>query len=232
MEIAVNANVIAAVALLSRYNWFTITAENAKDGKSSSFCATGINVDKYDYMTFERQFSQPRYSFGAVVDVAATDEDKFSFLTTAGTVYNVEASNKALADRSTASGSADDPASLIDWSRSEIDGEGNTLVVLDLRKMGDISKALNRRIQHYMNVYLDGYANPYQVCRTIYFHKATDGKIYGGIYSLETEQPMTKVLYCPPELDWRYNPEDQAAKDKVRQMMKKAGEKLGEVIPF
>lgn len=159
MEIAVNANAIAAVALLSRYNWFNITAENAKDGKSSSFCATGINVDKYGYMTFERQFSQPRYSFGAIVDVTATDEDKFSFLTTAGTVYNVEASNKALADRRTASGSADDPASLIDWSRSEIDGEGNTLVVLDLRKLGNISPALNRRIQHFMNVYLDGYAN-------------------------------------------------------------------------
>ena len=231
MEIAVNANAIAAVALLSRYNWFNITAENAKDGKSSSFCATGINVDKYGYMTFERQFSQPRYSFGAIVDVTATDEDKFSFLTTAGTVYNVEASNKALADRRTASGSADDPASLIDWSRSEIDGEGNTLVVLDLRKLGNISPALNRRIQQFMNVDLDGYANPYQVCRTIYFCKEGE-EIYSGLYNLETEQPMTKVLYCPTELDWLDNPEDQATKDKVRQMMQEAVEKLGEVIPF
>ena len=231
MNTAINTNAIAAVALLSNYNFFTVNAENAKDGKPSSFCATGINIDKHGYMTFERQFSQPCYSFGAVVDVAATDEDKFSFLTTAGTVYNVEATNKALADRSTASGSADDPASLIDWSRSENGGEGNTLVVLDLRKMGIISPALNRRICHYMNVYLDGYANPYQVCRTIYFHKAADGKIYGGIYSLETEQPVTKVLYCPTELDWLDNPEDQTAKDKVRQMMKEAVDKLGEVIP-
>ena len=228
MEIAVNANAIAAVALLSRYNWFNITTENAK---SSSFCATGINVDKYGYMTFERQFSQPRYSFGAIVDVTATDEDKFSFLTTAGTVYNVEATNKALADRSTASGSADDPASLIDWSHSEIDGEGNTLVVLDLRKLGDISKTLNRRIQHHMNVYLDGYANPRQTCRTIYFCKE-DEEIYSGLFNLETEQPMTKVLYCPTELDWLDNPEDQTAKDKLRQMMKEAVDKLGEVIPF
>ena len=231
MNTAINTNAIAAVALLSNYNFFTVNAENAKDGKPSSFCATGINIDKHGYMTFERQFSQPCYSLGAVVDVAATDEDKFSFLTTAGTVYNVEATNKALADRSTASGSADDPASLIDWSRSEIDGEGNPFVVLDLRKLGDISKALNRRIQHYMNVYLDGYANSRQTCRTIYFCK--DGEeIYSGIYNLETEQPMTKVFYDAEYLDLIYDEEDQAAKGQVRQMMKGVVEKLGEVVPF
>jgi len=231
MKTATNYNVAAAVALLSRYNWFEITAENAETSKTYSLYATGINADKDGYIMFERQFAQSRFSNGAIVDVTATDENKFSFLTTAGTVYTIEGQNKDLADRSTTSGSKDDPASLIDWSRNEIDGEGSTLVVLDLRKLGSISPAMSRRIQHYMNVYMGGYANPYQVCRTIYFHKAKDGEIYGGIYSLETEQPITKVLYDAEYLDLVYDEKDKAEKGKIRQMMKEAGEKLGDMIP-
>ena len=232
MKVTVNSinKPIIAAAYLSRFNWFDISTEDTT-GKTSNFCATEIITDDMGYYTFNRQFATSKYSNGKIEEVIPVNENKILFLSKGGTVYTVEATNKALADRSTASGSADDPASLIDWSRSENGGEGNTLVVLDLRKMGIISPALNRRICHYMNVYLDGYANPYQVCRTIYFHKAADGKIYGGIYSLETEQPVTKVLYCPTELDWLDNPEDQTAKDKVRQMMKEAVEKLGEVIP-
>lgn len=224
MNTAINTNAIAAVALLSNYNFFTVNAENAKDGKPSSFCATGINIDKHGYMTFERQFSQPCYSFGAVVDVAATDEDKFSFLTTAGTVYTVDCKNKALADCSTASGSKDDPASLIDWSRSHIDNNGNMLVVLDLRKLGVISNKRFMRVKHYMNAFLGGLSVTKQVCRTIYFEVASNQQITVGLYNLEQEQKMTAL---PVDLEISYT-EDES--EKIRHMLEVAREEL-EVIP-
>lgn len=219
-----NNKVLSAVALLSCYNWFNVTAENAKDGKPYSFCSTGIDIDKYGYMTFDRQFAIPHYSHGAAVDATATNERKFTFLTDQGDIYTIEASNKALADPNTASGSADDPASLIDWSRTYIDETGDTFVVLDLRKMGIISSALYRRIQHYMNVYQGGYSNLYQVCRTIYFCKEGE-KIYFGLYDLETEQPITKLSYYTEE-DYFYDDEILTKIRKVRRMMKEARDRL------
>ena len=51
-----------------------------------------------------------------------------------------------------------------------------------------------------------------------------DREIYGGVYNLETEQPVTRVLYDAEYLDLVYDAKDQAAKDKVRQMMKEAGD--------
>lgn len=232
MKITVNSinKALIAVAYMSRFNWFDISTEDTT-GKTSNFCATEIITDDMGYYTFNRQFATSKYSNGKIEEVLPVNESKFLLLSKGGTVYTVEATNKTLADCSTASGSKDDPASLIDWSRSHTDEAGKAFVVLDLRKLGNITPIVSRRIQHFMNVYMGGYADRYQVCRTIYFQTAADGKIYGGIYSLETEQPVTKVLYCPTELDWLDNPEDQTAKDKVRQMMKEAVEKLGEVIP-
>lgn len=232
MKITVNPinKALIAVAYMSRFNWFDISTEDTT-GKTSNFCATEIITDDMGYYTFNRQFATSKYSNGKIEEVLPVNESKFLLLSKGGTVYTVEATNKTLADCSTASGSKDDPASLIDWSRSHTDEAGKAFVVLDLRKLGNITPIVSRRIQHFMNVYMGGYADRYQVCRTIYFQTAADGKIYGGIYSLETEQPVTKVLYCPTELDWLDNPEDQTAKDKVRQMMKEAVEKLGEVIP-
>ena len=66
----------------------------------------------------------------------------------------------------------------------------------------------------------------------MYFQESDNGEIYGGVYSLETEQPITKVLYSVEYLDTVYDEKDKAEKKKVRQMMKEAVEKLGEVIPF
>lgn len=225
MKVNVNNNVIAAVALLSRYNWFTVTAENAKTGKMSTFYATGINIDEFGGLKFNRQFATTYYSDGLGVDVAAADKNKFSFLTTAGTVYTIEAENKALADCNIASGNPDDPASLIDWERSHIDEAGNALVVMDLRKTGIISPIVNRRIAHFMNAYMGGYADCYQVCRTIYFHTTADGEIYGGVYSLETEQPITRVLYDTEYLDLVYDEKDKSEKGTIRRMMKEISKK-------
>ena len=82
------------------------------------------------------------------------------------------------------------------------------------------------------NAYMGGYADCFQVCRTIYFQEADNGEIYGGVYSLETERPITKVLYSVEYLDTVYDEKDKAEKKKVHQMMKEAREKLGEVIPL
>lgn len=224
---------IIAVAYMSRFNWFNISTEDTT-GKTSSFCATKIYMpDDFGHFEFERQFANPKYSNGRIEEVIPCDKNKILFLSKGGTVYTVEATNKALADCSTASGSKDDPASLIDWSRSHIDETGKAFVVMDLRKLGNIiTPIVSRRIQHFINVYMGGYADCFQVCRTIYFQEADKGEIYGGVYSLETEQPITKVLYDATYLDLVHEAAEQAAKDKVRQMIEEAGEKLGEVIPL
>lgn len=232
MKITVNSinKALIAVAYMSRFNWFDISTEDTT-GKTSNFCATEIITDDMGYYTFNRQFATSKYSNGKIEEVLPVNESKFLLLSKGGTVYTVEATNKTLADCSTASGSKDDPANLIDWSRSHTDEAGKAFVVLDLRKLGNITPIVSRRIQHFMNVYMGGYADRYQVCRTIYFQTATDGEIYGGIYSLETEQPVTKVLYDAEYLDLIYDEKDKTEKGKVRQMMKEVGEKLGEVIP-
>lgn len=232
MKVTVNSvnKPLIAAAYMSRFNFFEIATEDTT-GKTSNFCATEITMSDFGDFTFSRQFANPKHSNGIIEEVIPVNENKFLFLSKGGTVYTVDCKNKALADCSTVSGSKDDPASLINWSRSHIDEAGNAFVVMDLRKLGNITPIVSRRIQHFMNVYMGGYADRYQVCRTIYFQTATDGEIYGGIYSLETEQPVTKVLYDAEYLDLIYDEKDKAEKGKIRQMMKEAGEKLGEVIP-
>ena len=233
MKVTVNSinKPIIAAAYLSRFNWFDISTEDTTD-KTSNFCATEIITDDMGYYTFNRQFATSKYSNGKIEEVIPVNENKILFLSKGGTVYTVEATNKALADCNIASGSKDDPASLIDWSRSHIDETGKAFVVLDLRKLGNITPIVSRRIAHYINAYMGGYADRYQVCRTVYFHTTKDREIYGGVYNLETEQPVTRVLYDAEYLDLVYDAKDQAAKDKVHQMMKEAREKLGEVIPL
>lgn len=232
MKITVNSinKSVIAVAYLSRFNWFNISTEDTT-GKTSNFCATEITTSSFGDLTFNRQFATPKHSNGKIEEVVPVNENKILFLSKGGTVYVVEGINKAIADCSTASGSKDDPVSLIDWNRSHIDGAGKAFVVLDLRKLGDITPIVNRRIQSFINVYMGGYANRYQVCRTIYFQEGDNGEIYGGVYNLETEQPITKVLYCADYLDIVYDENDKAEKGRVRQMMEEAGEKLSEVTP-
>ena len=231
MKITVNSinKALIAVTYMSRFNWFEVEAEYLT-GEKLNFCATEITTSDFGDLRFNRQFATPKYSNGKIEEFIPVNENKFLFLSEGGTVYTVDCKNKALADCSTASGSKDDPASLIDWSRSHIDETGKAFVVLDLRKLGNITPIVSRRIQHFINAYMGGYADAYQVCRTMYFQESDNGEIYGGVYSLETEQPITKVLYSVEYLDTVYDEKDKAEKKKVHQMMKEAREKLGEVI--
>lgn len=220
-----------AVTYLSRYNWFNVSTEDTV-GKTFNFCATEIMIRESGCVQFNRQFATPKSSDSRIEEVFPVNENKFLFMDGGGTVYTIECCNKALADRDTASGSKDDPASLIDWSRSQIDETGKAFVVLDLRKLGNITPIVSRRIAHYINAYMGGYADCYQVPRTIYFQEADNGEIYGGVYSLEAEKPVTKVLYDATYFDLVHDAAEQAARASVRQMTKEAGEKLGEVIPL
>ena len=233
MKITVNSinKALIAVAYMSRFNWFKVESEYLT-GEKLNFCATEITTSDFGDLRFNRQFATPKYSNGKIEEFIPVNENKFLFLSEGGTVYTVDCKNKALADCSTASGSKDDPASLIDWSRSHVDEAGKAFVVLDLRKLGNITPIVSRRIQHFINAYMGGYADAYQVCRTMYFQESDNGEIYGGVYSLETEQPITKVLYSVEYLDTVYDEKDKAEKKKVHQMMKEAREKLGEVIPL
>lgn len=228
MKVTVNSinKPIIAAAYLSRFNWFDISTEDTT-GKTSNFCATEIITDDMGYYTFNRQFATSKYSNGKIEEVLPVDGNKFLLLSKGGTVYTVEATNKALADCNIASGSKDDPASLIDRNHSQIDEAGKAFVVLDLRKLGNITPIVSRRIQHFINAYMGGYADCFQVCRTIYFQEADNGEIYGGVYSLEAEKPVTKVLYDATYFDLVHDAAEQAARASVRQMMKEAGEKVG-----
>lgn len=228
MKTTIDFSALAAVALLSRYNWFNVATENVK-GETSKFCATEISIQKDGYLEFQRQFATTKYS-GLIEKVIPISQSKFLLQDTRGTVYTVEASNKTFANRNTASGSKDDPASLIDWSRSHIDKAGNPVVVLDLRKLGNIPPAMDHRIRFYVNVYLCGYANRYQIPRTIYFQQIGT-EIYAGVYSLETEKPITKLVYYANYLCDTYGKKEKSEKMKVCPMMEEVKEKLETIIP-
>ena len=228
MKTTVDFNALAAVALLSRYNWFNVATESIK-GETSKFCATGISIQKDGYLEFQRQFATTKYT-GAIEKVIPISQSKFLLQDTRGTVLTVEASNKTFANRNTASGSKDDPASLIDWSRSHIDEAGNPVVVLDLHKLGNIPPAMNYRIQFYINVYLSGYGNRYQIPRTIYFQQIGP-EIYAGVYNLETEKPVTKLVYYADYFADTYGKKEKSEKMKVCQMMNEVRGKLGTIIP-
>lgn len=212
MKTAINNNISAAVENLSRYNWFTVIAE-AEGKKPQTFHATGISIHMGDFLEFCRQCATSSYTDNAIVDIAAAGETAFTFLTASGTAYTVTGQHKdGLADRATAKGSLDDPASLIDWTRSQITEAGNVLVVLDFCKAGEISGKDKGKIRAYANSNLDGKRQSRQHCRTIYFKAASDKTNYLdpvviGLYDLETEQPMTEktcyfnVSFTEPESD-------------------------------
>ena len=153
MKINTNSSVCAAVALMSRFNWFDVTSEDTT-GKTSHFCATGIILRESGLAQFDRQFAISVFFDDRIEEVTPLSENKFLFLSKSGTVYTVEAKNKALANPDTASGSKEDPASLIDWNRSQIDEAGNVLVVLDLRKLGHISGKEYSDIKYYIDANL------------------------------------------------------------------------------
>lgn len=226
MKITVNSinKALIAVAYMSSFNWFDIATEHATTGETSSFCATGIAIRESGTLQFERQFATPKISDGRIEEVIPVNENKFLFLDEGGTVYTIECRNKAFAECSTASGSKDDPASLIDWSRSGIDTAGNMLVVLDLRKLGVISNVEYSRIKNYMDIYLGGLSVKNQVCRTIYIEAARSQQITVGLYNLEQERKMTAL---PVDLEISYT-EDES--EKIRHMLEVAREEL-EVIP-
>lgn len=196
-NINTNAALTAAVDSLSRYNWFTVTTQ-AADKEPQTIHATGIKIEMGDFIKICRQCASPVYSDNVIVDIAAVGENGFIFLTKSGTTYTVKGQHNAtLTDKDTATGNLNDPASLIDWTRSTITAAGNVLIVLDICKAGNIDNRQEAKIRHYMNSHLGGLCNSRQTCRTIYFEALADSDktIKFGLYDLEQEKQTTEKLF-------------------------------------
>ena len=228
MKIIVNSvnKAAIAVAYMTRFNWFSVETEHATTGETSSFCATGIMIRESGCVQFSRQFATPKISDGKIEEVLPVNESKFLFMDEGGTVYTIEFRNKAFADCNTASGSKDDPSTLIDWSRCDIDTAGNMLVVLDLCKLGNISSVEYSRIKNYMNIHLGGLSIKNQVCRTIYIEAASNQQITVGLFNLEQEQKMTAV-YVNLETSFT---EDEA--EKLKRLLEVARDELEKIPQF
>lgn len=212
-------NIAAVVDILSRYNWLTVTAET--EGKEpQTFYATGINTHMGNFIAFDRQCATGFYTDNVIMDIAAAGGNAFTFLTASGTAYTVTGENKAgLTHRETATGSLDNPASLIDWHRSGLTEAGEVLVMLDFGKAGQISGKDSGKIKSFVNSYLDGKPQSRQHCRTIYIKAASDKTGYFdpvviGLYSLESETVMTeKTFYFNVSFT-------EAESDMIRAMLK------------
>lgn len=219
MKTNTNNNIAAVVDILNRYNWLTVTAE-AEGKEPQTFHASGINTHMGDFVEFSRQCATGFYTDNAVVDIAAAGENAFTFLTASGTAYTVTGENKAgLAHRDTATGSLDDPASLIDWYRSGLTEAGEMLVVLDFGKAGQISGKDSGKIKSFVNSNLDGKPQSRQHCRTIYIKAASDKTGYFdpvviGLYDLESETVMTEKTFY---FDVSFT---EAESDMIRAMLK------------
>lgn len=191
MKININANICAAVAVLSDYNWYKVTVENAGTGENSNFCATGLEVVQDSFIKFHRQFATAHYIKERIVDVASAAENMISFMTEAGDVWTVKAyRNYTLADVDKATGNAAKPETLIDWTRTLPTDDGGLIVVLDLRKLGRLTVKQQARIEKYMNVRLYGSNASRQKCRTIYY-KQSGKEIYSGLFDLEADCVLT-----------------------------------------
>lgn len=219
MKTNTNNNIAAVVDILNRFNWLTVTAE-AEGKEPQTFHATGINTHLGDFVRFDRQCATGFYTDNAVVDIAAAAENAVAFLTASGTAYTVTGENKAgLAHRDTATGSLDDPASLIDWYRSGLTEAGEVLIVLDFGKAGQISGKDNGKIKSFVNSNLDGKPQSRQHCRTIYIKAASNKTGYFdpviiGLYSLEIETVLTgKTFYFDVSFS-------ETESDTIRAMLK------------
>ena len=219
MKTNTNNNIAAVVDILSRYNWLTVTAE-AEGKEPQTFHATGINTHMGDFIAFDRQCATGFYTDNVIMDIAAAGENAFTFLTASGTAYTVTGENKAgFTHRETATGSLDDPASLIDWHRSGLTEAGEVLVVLDFNKAGQISGKDSGKIKSFVNSNLDGKPQSRQHCRTICIKAASDKTGYFdpvviGLYSLESETVMTEKTFY---FDVSFT---KAESDTIRAMLK------------
>ena len=219
------AIVTAAALLNASGNWLNVQIENAETPykyTETTFCATGIEIYQESFPVFVRQFARPVMMLDGITEISIGTENAVSFTTERGEIWTVTAAHKdGLADCDNASGKADDLRTLIDWTRSQTDKAGNVRIVLDLRKLGYLTSKQERQIERFMNVQLDGLANPRQHCRTVYIRadNNADRTVYIGLYDLEAEKVMTGGLFDAVYLESIYDAEDKAKRDHIRQLV-------------
>lgn len=176
-------NVTAALAILGNFNRFYV------DDGARRFMCSGINFNATapDFVEFQKQAATPTYSDGAIIDASATP-DCLTLKSASGTAYKITAAHDSTLEKS--AGRAD---SLIDWDRSGADGD-MVRIVLDLGQHRRLTAAQDYAIKSWINRNFGGQPIKYQVPRTVYFQRDSDGTITAGVYSLADEKPISSGL--------------------------------------
>lgn len=176
-------NVLTALAILGNFNRFFVDDGNRR------FMASGINFVESlpDFIQFEKQAATPTYSDGAIIDASATP-DCLTLKSASGTEYRITAAHDSTLDKS--AGRAD---SLIDWDRSGADGD-MVRIVLDLGQHRRLTAAQDYAIKRWIDRNFAAQGIKYQIPRTVYFQRDSDGTITAGIYSLQDEKPISSGL--------------------------------------
>lgn len=177
-------NVLFALAILGNFNRFFVD-----DGARRYMC-NGINLLKNGFAKFEKQAATPTYSDGAIIDASATP-DCLTLKAASGTEYRITAAHDSTLNKS-ASRAATLEA-LIDWDRSGATGD-MVRIVLDLGQHRWLTAAQDYAIKSWINRNFGGQPIKYQVPRTVYFQRDSDGTITAGVYSLQDEKPISSGL--------------------------------------
>jgi hypothetical protein len=208
--------IAAAVAILNRYNWFTVTVEQPGHN-TETFKANGIGLDCGEFIRFRRSCATTKYINDSVAEVTATAENRFLIRTDGGTLYTVEgAYNPVMASTDGGNGLE----ALIDRNHSSVDTAGNMVVVLDVATLTRCKRSREEKIFHWINSKLEGRKAENDKCRTVCFTAPAVGGINVAIFDLEAGKVTGKErLFDIPEMDEVYSPEELDEKRKVRRLV-------------
>lgn len=186
------------LSILSNYDFFSVQKDN-----DSVFYATGIERSCGMVLKFLRKFATPIYSEGELNGVSAKSQTNFQ-CQIGDFIYHIHALHK----KSQPNGVRyqKDWDHILDFTDTRFinitlsqyqKDTGLMILVVDPRRLGDISPIEESRIKTFINVYLHGYGFTKQMCRSVYFAIALhddQNKIYAGAFDLEHLVPITSVM--------------------------------------
>lgn len=186
------------LSILRNYDFFSIQKDNA-----SMFYATGVECSCGMVLKFLRRFATPVYSEGELTGIAAKSQTDFQ-CQIGDFIYHIRALHKK--SQSTGIRYQKDWDHILDFVDSSFintalsqyqKDSGWMMLVVDPRRLGELSPIEESRIKTFINVYLHGYGSARQICRSVYFAIALrddQDKIYAGAFDLERFAPMTGVM--------------------------------------
>lgn len=188
----------AWLSLMGNYNYFTVQQDD-----KPPFYSTGINRSCGRVLEFERKFATPVYSDGEVTEITAISPTTFK-CQIGEHVYNICAIHekpKILPAYETKTW--DNILDFVDtkYINSKtiqyIEELGLVILVVEPDLLGKLTPVDEARIKWFLDVYLHGQRKPLQMCRTLCFecdiHSGRQA-IYTGIYDLENNVPLNKVM--------------------------------------